>query len=114
MKQIVKVIFDDKSELSSEDNNFNNEVLEYLDDYYIEEYAKDCLDLVDEYDVESDISDFSDSEINFEYQYRNLGVITENLIEDDLLSRFSKLIQIASISDLEELIFNLEVKNNLR
>lgn len=114
MKQIVKVIFDDKSELSLEDDNFNNEILEFLDDYYIEEYAKDWLNLVDEDYVESDINDFSDSEINFEYQSRNLGVITENLIEDDLLNRFSKLIQVASVSDLEEFIFNLEVKNNLR
>ena len=114
MKQIDKVIFDDKSELNAEDDNFNNEVLERLDDYYIGEYAKDYLDLVDEDDVESDINDFSDSEINFEYQNRNLGVITETLIEDDLLNRFSKLIQVASISDLEELVFNLEVKNNLR
>lgn len=114
MKQIEKVIFDDKSELNAEDDNFNNKVLECLDDYYIEEYAKDYLDLFDEDDVESDINDFSDSEINFEYQSRNLGVITETLIEDDLLNRFSKLMQVASISDLEELVFNLEVKNNLR
>lgn len=114
MKQIEKVIFDDKSELYAEDDNFNNEVLECLDDHYIEEYAKDCLDLVDENEVESDINDFSDIEIKQEYADRCLGVITETLIEDDLLNRFSKLIQVASISDLEELVFNLEVKNNLR
>ncbi len=67
MKKPVKIIFDDKSE-----EDFNDvDILEYVDDYDIEEYASWNLGMKSEDDKEEhSIDDYSDDEILFELLHR--------------------------------------------
>lgn len=121
MTQIIKVILKDGSSIHSDffidgltDARFQERILDELDRWDVENYAEDNLGLVDEDDVESDINDFSDETIKTEYKHRGLGVVETNLIKEDLITRFSKVLEVANPIELEELVFTLEKKHLLR
>lgn len=94
-------------------------VLWELDDDTVREYAKDHLDLKDEDENDcdcdkTDISDFDDTELMAELSSRNLfGYKNVNIINIDLLTRFSKILTFGNNAELESVITDLEKKYNL-
>lgn len=113
MKKIIKVIFEDKSEITNDINDLDYKVLQYLDDEQIEEYAVYHFDLINEDDVEKNISDFSDAEILEECSCRELSIVEENIMISDLLNRFHHVCKKDNFHYLDSLIADLEIKNGL-
>jgi hypothetical protein len=94
-------------------NNFEDDIIELLNESNVEEYAKDHLNLVEEDDVEEkDISDFTDSELLEEVKDRKLNGAT-NIITSAFLERFYKIIEAENVILLDNLLSELEVKLNL-
>lgn len=122
MTQIIKVILKDGSSIHSDffidglsDTRFQRKILNKLDKWDIEDYAKDNLDLVHEDDVESDINDFSNGEILSEANNRGLLATGANdIVKDDLAKRFASVLKVASQFELEEIINQLEIKHKLK
>lgn len=122
MTKIIKVILKDGSSIHSDffidglsDRRFQRKILTHLDDWDIEDYAEDHLDLVNEDDVESDISDFSNGEILSEANSRGLLATGANdIVKDDLAKRFASVLKVASQFELEEIINQLEIKHKLK
>jgi len=91
-------------------NNFEDDILELIEESNIEEYAKDNLGLIDEDDAEEkDISDFTDSEILEEVKDRKLNGAT-NIISSNFLERFCKIIDAENALLLDNLLSDLEIK----
>ena len=91
-------------------NNFEDNILELIEESNIEEYAKDNLGLIDEDDAEEkDISDFTDSEILEEVKDRKLNGAT-NIISSNFLERFCKIIDAENALLLDNLLSDLEIK----
>lgn len=146
VKKIVKVVFDDQTELTigehktieqiktdqthdkqwKEERHYQRQfitleraILRNLDDDTVRRYAKDDLDLVEQGNCdcdceEKDISDFEDNEIMAELVSRNiLGQANPDIITTDLFIRFSKVLTVADVQELEALISELETKHGL-
>lgn len=120
MTQIIKVILKNGTSIHSDffidelkDSRFQREILTNLDNWDIKDYAKDYLDLVDEDDVESDINDFSDDEIKQEFLFRNLGVIENDIMKEDLDNRFSNILKKCNPIEIDKLLSDLELKYNV-
>ena len=84
----------------------------------IEEYAKSEYDLTDEDDVK-DLEDFYDEDIIAEAQRRKLHVnhpeiINENIINQDFISRFVKIIDRGNDIEIEEFLEELEKKYHIK
>ncbi|GAW90837.1 hypothetical protein FPS14_contig00160-0001 [Flavobacterium psychrophilum] len=93
--------------------DFENDIIGFLTESNLEDYAKDHLGLIDEDDVEEkDISDFSDTEILAEIKDRKLNkggnIITSNFIE-----RFENIVKSENSILLDNLLSELENKLNL-
>jgi hypothetical protein len=94
-------------------NNFEDEIIEFLNESNVEEYAKDHLSLVEEDDVEEkDISDFTDSELLEEVKDRKLNGAT-NIITSDFIERFLRIIEAENVILLHNLLSEIEVKLDL-
>ena len=94
-------------------NNFEDDIIELLNESNVEEYAKDHLNLVEEYDVEEkDISDFTDAEILEEMKDRKLNK-GGNIITSSFIERFENIVKAENSILLDELLSQLETKLNL-
>jgi hypothetical protein len=94
-------------------NNFEDDIIEFLNESNVEEYAKDHLNLVEEDDVEEkDISDFTDSEILEEMKDRKLNK-GGNIITSSFIERFENIVKAENSILLDELLSQLETKLNL-
>lgn len=139
MKRIVKVIYQDGSELEpknispleiSEDRQqqwrnqnrynrqfrpFEEDILDALDEDVVEDYAKDHFDLIDESEIEDekDISDFSDAELMEEVAYRKLLGSNNSIISAQFITRFSKIIDKENQILLDNILTKLEARLNI-
>ena len=122
MKRIVKVTYQDGSVLELEkiiphgildtDDNmeirlkrakynrqfksFEEDILHNMQDDWVQEYAKNKFDLVDENDIEENkIDDFSDKELIQEMNFRNIALSMPNasIVTEDFVSRFLKIME---------------------
>lgn len=94
-------------------NNFEDDIIEFLNESNVEEYAKDHLNLVEEDDVkEKDISDFTDAEILEEMKDRKLNK-GGNIITSSFIERFENIVKAENSILLDELLYQLETKLNL-
>ena len=138
MKKIVKVIFDDDSELEvenlkplvkSEDKSiqyinsieymkqfkkFEYEVLKSLDSIVVERYASNfldmiCLDLIEDPE-EKDINDFTDQEVFEEAKSRRLFGENTSIISESFFERFGKIMIKENQLKLDALLTELETK----
>lgn len=135
MKKIVKVIFDDDSSLEVEnfeglktskvtvekfklrreyDRQFKSleeDILRYLPEDVIENYAEWNLEMVNERDVEEkDINDFSDQEVLEEAKARKLFGENTSIISDSFFDRFGKIMIKENAIHLDSLLTELETK----
>lgn len=138
MNKIVKIIFDDGEVIKAENispivisedkkeqwkNNrmyerqfgkFERIILENLDQSVVEDYAEDNFDLVNEDNVENKtIDDFDDEEIMEEVRARKLLGNNNNIISEQFISRFSKIIEKENQILLDNLLTDLESKLNI-
>ena len=140
MKKIVKIIYNDgthdeivnipKLDIEGVDESmeiykrerayerqfeeFEKTILENINQYVIENYAKWNFDLVSEDDVEStDIEDFSDEDILQELADRKILGGNTNIINQDFLFRFSKIIDKENNILLESILNDFEKKLKL-
>ena len=140
MKKIVKIIYNDgthdeivnipKLDIEGVDESmeiykrerayerqfeeFEKTILENINQYVIENYAKWNFDLVSEDDVEStDIEDFSDKDILQELADRKILGGNTNIINKDFLFRFSKIIDKENNILLESFLNDFEKKLKL-
>ena len=137
--KIVKVIFDDgsemvpkreiqpKRELEVGENkwrafreyerqflSFEDKILEHLDQDNLEDYATSNFDLTKEDDnEEKDISDFKDEEIMEEVRDRKLLGGFNSIISEQFITRFSKIIEKENQMLLDSLLTEFENKLNL-
>ena len=84
----------------------------------IEEYAKSEYNITEEDDVK-DLEDFYDEDIIGEAQRRKLHVnhpelINENIMNQDFISRFVKIIERGNDIEIEEFIEELEKKYHIK
>lgn len=94
-------------------NNFEDNILELLNEENVEEYAKFYFNLVEESDIkEKDISDFKDSEILEEMKRRKLNK-ADNIITSQFLERFENIVKKENSILLDELLSQLESKLNI-
>ena len=135
MQKIKKVIFDDDTELELEGlkpisdfksaygyrgqfRDFEDTILDYIDEDRIERYAEWSLDMVKSDDCEcdcdeEDISDYTDNQLIDEISRRYFGNKGFDIITNSLFDRFTKVLVVADKSELDEIIKNQEVKHNL-
>jgi len=139
MAQIVKVIYDDGSEMipdkeiiplvipedgsnkwlhirnyTRQFSSFEDDILNDLNQDNIEEYAENNFDLVKEDDIdEKDISDFSDEEIMEEVRDRKILGSNNSIISEQFITRFSKIMEKESQILLDSLLTEFEHKLNL-
>ncbi len=93
--------------------DFEDDIIGFLTESNLEDYAKDHLGLVDEYDVEDkDISDFSDTEILEEMKDRKLNK-GGNIIASNFIERFENIVKAENSLLLDNLLSELENKLNL-
>ena len=83
----------------------------------LEDYAKDEYDLVDADEI-NDIDDFNDAEIIEEAEKRglhikNLSLENENIINQDFLSRFLKIINRGNDIEISKILDQLEKQYHL-
>ena len=92
-------------------------ILQNIDEDLVSEYAKDHLDLVDDGECdcdEKDIIDFEDNELMNEVSRRKLlGFADVNIVTIDLFERFSRVLGVANVQELEATVSELERKHNL-
>lgn len=98
--------------------DLEDEILKFIDDDVIENYAKDNLDLIDEDDCEcdcydADISDFEDSDLLNEISRRYFGKNGLDIIANSIFDRFVKVLSVADKSELDEILKNQEIKNKI-
>jgi hypothetical protein len=94
-------------------SNFEDDIIELLDESNIKEYVKDHLNLVEEDDVEEkDISDFTDSEILEEIKDRRLGR-GKNIINSIFIERFERIMDAENSILLDNILSELENKLKL-
>lgn len=135
MRNIIKVIFDDDTELSikeikplekSDDKHenyrlrnsynrqftdFEKEILEEIDEDVIRDYAEWNLDLVSEDDIdEKAINDFTDEEILEEINDRKLFGVKTSIVSSDFIERFCKIMSKESEILLDSILSDLESK----
>ena len=84
----------------------------------LEDYAKYEYDLIDEDDIK-DIEDFYDEDIIAEAKRRKLHVnhpelVNENIINQDFISRFVKIIDRGNDIEIEEFLDELEKKYHIK
>lgn len=137
--KIVKVIFDDGTEISPEKEikpireakegeskwlvlreyerqflRFEDEILEKLDQDNLEDYATSNFELTKEDDIEEkDISDFRDEEIMEEVRGRKLLGGYNSIISEQFITRFSRIIEKENQILLDSLLTEFENKLNL-
>lgn len=92
-------------------------ILQNIDENIVSEYAKDYLDLVDDGECdcnETHIMDFEDNQLMNEVSRRKLlGFADVNIVTIDLFERFSRVLGVANVQELEVIISDLERKHNL-
>jgi len=94
--------------------SFEDEIMYLLDDDNLKDYAESNFYLVDEDDVEEkELSDFSDAEILEEVRSRKIFGNSTNIITEDFLLRFSKIIEKENALLLENLLVDFESKLNI-
>ena len=140
MKKIVKIIYNDGTEdkivnilkldiegveesmeiykreraYERQFEEFEKTILENINQHVIENYAEWNFDLVSEDDVEStDIEDFSDKDILQELAARKILGGNTNIINQDFLFRFSKIIDKENNILLESILNDFEKKLKL-
>lgn len=130
MSKIVKIIFDDGSEIEYKEQPleafskqwnpgwwFRNQHEQFEQDCILprlqtnlENWAKEQYDLVDEDDVKK-IDDFSDWEIEKEFKDRCLNpnlIPNENIINQDFVSRIVKITEYGNDSEIDKALEILE------
>ncbi len=95
---------------------FENKILENLHGDIVEEYAKFTFDLIDEdscdcSDDDKNINDFSEEEVSEQF-YHNMG-LKLSIINKNQLDRFYKVLEKASLEDIENFLKEQEVKNKI-
>lgn len=133
MQKIKKVIFDDDTELELEGlkpisdfkssygyrnqfRDFEDDLLEYIDDDRIEHYAEFSLDMVKEDDCECEektIDEFTDKIVIREAFYRINANWNSDIVSDDLLTRFIHILSVGDKLDLESYIAKKEIELKL-
>lgn len=139
MSKIIKVIFDDGTEITpnreikpireAEEGeskwkvlreyerqflSFEDKILESLDQNNLEDYATSNFELTKEDDIEEkDISDFRDEEIMEEVRDRKLLGGDNSIISEQFIARFSKIIEKENKILLDSLLTEFENKLNL-
>ena len=133
MRKIKKVIFDDDTELELEGlkpisdfkssygyrnqfRDFEDDLLEYIDDDRIEHYAEFSLDMVKEDDCECEektIDEFTDKIVIREAFYRLNANWSSDIVSDDLLNRFVRILGAGDKVDLESYIAKKEIELKL-
>ena len=142
MKKIVKVIYNDGSVLELEnvtplriletDDNmeirvkrmkynrqfkdFEEDILDNMNESWLEEYAKDKFDLVEEDDVEEKtIDDFSDKELVQEMNFRNIAIAMPkaSIVTEDFVTRFIKIMEKENQLLLDNILTEFENKLNI-
>lgn len=96
---------------------FEGVILQNIDNDVIKRYAKDYLDFVEDEECdceETDIMDFEDNELMNEVSRRKLlGFADVNIVTIDLFERFSRVLGVANVQELEATVSELERKHNL-
>jgi hypothetical protein len=139
MAQIVKVIYDDGTEMipareikprreAKEGENqwranreyqnqfirFEDQILENLNQDNLEEYAAGNFDLISEDDVEkTTIDDFDDNEIMQEVRDRKLLGGINTIISESFITRFSKIMEKENQILLDNVLTEFEKKLNI-
>lgn len=133
MQKIKKVIFDDDTELELEGlkpisdfkssygyrnqfRDFEDDLLEYIDNDRIEHYAEFSLDMVKEDDCECEektIDEFTDKIVIREAFYRINANWNSDIVSDDLLTRFIHILSVGDKLDLESYIAKKEIELKL-
>lgn len=94
--------------------SFEDEIIYLLDDDNLKDYAENEFDLINENDVEEkELSDFSDAEILEEVRGRKIFGNSTNIITEDFLLRFSKIIEKENAILLDNLLVDFESKLNI-
>ena len=92
-------------------------ILQNIDNDVIKRYAKDYLDLVEDEECdcdETDIMDFEDNQLMNEVSRRKLlGFADVNIVTIDLFERFSRVLGVANVQELEATVSELERKHSL-
>jgi hypothetical protein len=139
MAQIVKVIYDDGTEMipkiqikplrkANEGENkfrlareyevqffrFEDQILENLNQDNLEDYATGNFDLISEDDVEKKtIDDFDDGEIMQEVRDRKLLGDVSTIISESFITRFSKIMEKENQILLDNVLTEFEKKLNI-
>jgi hypothetical protein len=139
MAQIVKIIFDDGTEMipkreikpkreATEGESrwriereyqvqffrFEDEILENLNQDNLEDYATGNFNLISEDDVEKQtIDDFSDDEIMEEVRSRKIFGNNQSIISENFITRFSKIIEKENQILLDNVLTEFEHKLNI-
>jgi hypothetical protein len=143
MKRIVKVIYsdgllleleniqplgildtDDNSEIrlkrakyNRQFKDFEEDILDNMQDDWVQSYAESKFNLIDEDEVEEKkIDDFSDKELIQEINYRNIdlpSMLKVNIITEDFVSRFLKIMEKENQILLDSVLTEFENKLNI-
>lgn len=97
----------------SQREKFEERIVQNIEHFDIEEYAKDRYDLVDESEIK-DIDDFSDNEIKEEAKDRGLADYSEieypNILNESFISRFTNIVNRGNVIEIESVLQELENK----
>ncbi len=94
-------------------DDLENDILELLKKYNVEEFAKNELSLVEESEIEKpDIDDFSDKEILDAVVDRGLN-FGKNIVEVTFIERFVKIVNAENVMLIDNLLLELEKKLNI-
>lgn len=136
MQKIKKVIFDDNTELELEGlkpiadfkstygyraqfRDFEDTILDHIDEDRIERYAEWSLDMVKEDDCECDcdhndtIEDIDDDIVIREAFCRMVGNDFNDIISQDLMKRFVRVLYASDKTKIEEYIKQKEIELKL-
>lgn len=139
MLKIVKVIFDDGSEMVPKKEiqpirepeegeskwkvqreyerqffSFEDRILEKLDQENLEEYATSNFELTADDDIEeTNLCDFNDQELMDEVRSRKLIGGDNSIISENFITRFSKIIEKENQVLLDSILTEFENKLNL-
>lgn len=93
-------------------------VLHKVSRWDIERYAKDYLDMIEETDAKDHCGCTSlyacgNSEVLEEFEFRGLEIPYDNIIKEDIFTRFEKIVQVENPLKILTILDQLEKDNNL-
>ncbi|KZE82872.1 hypothetical protein AV926_04810 [Myroides marinus] len=97
---------------------YKRKVLSKLESFHLEAYAKERFDLIEkneasdycECDIKICLSSYEDSDIEEEFNKRELYLPYSDIVRNDLYKRFIELLHTIPLHQLESVIKDLETK----